>query len=88
MTDPTSTAAIAIKAAKTTADSAHKVLPTVIETAELAMEVPSRIVLNQKLVVVASILAGGALGAGVLYGVNKIRNRGKKLVVIEDDTDE
>jgi len=85
MTEPITSAAVKT-AVKTVTD--NKVLPKVIETAELAVEVPSKLILNQKLVVVLSVVAGGALGAGVLYGVNKIRNHGKVLVPVEDNTTE
>lgn len=43
----------------------------VAETVAVAMEVPSRVVLNQKLVVIASVAGGMALGAGLLYGTAK-----------------
>lgn len=62
------------RSAKAAADASN-VLPTVVETAELAMEVPSKVVLNQKLVVIVSVVGGAALGAGILFGVNKLRER-------------
>lgn len=63
--------------------AASDTLPTVVETAEVALEIPSKIVLNQKLVVVASVAIGTALGAGALYGVNKWRNRNKTIVAVD-----
>lgn len=59
----------AIKAAVAVSET----LPTVVETAEVALEIPSKVVLNQRLVVVASVAAGAALGAAGLWGANKLR---------------
>jgi hypothetical protein len=61
------------KAAEKTAAVVVDTLPTVVETVEVAMEVPAKVVLNQKLVVVVSLAAGSALTAGVLYGLQKWR---------------
>lgn len=77
-------ARVATKAAKDATDAAHGALPMVVETAELAMEIPSKVILNQKLIVAVSILAGAALGAGLLYGVNKFRNRNKETPVVDE----
>jgi len=71
-----STTAVANTASKKAAQAAAAVseaLPTVVETAEIALEVPSKVVLNQKLVVAASVAGGMALGAGIYYGVQKFR---------------
>lgn len=51
---------------KSAVDGLNKTLPTVVETAEVAMQVPSKVVLNQKLIVTVSILGGAVLGAGAL----------------------
>lgn len=59
----------AIKTAAAVSDT----LPAVVETAEVALEIPSKVVLNQKLVVIASIAGGAALGAVGLWGANKLR---------------
>lgn len=84
--DKTTSAAVnkAAKAAAVTAAEVSSVLPQVVETAEVAMEIPAKVVLNQKLIVVVSILGGAALGAGALYGVNWFRNRKKTVVVVDD----
>lgn len=50
---------------------AEQALPLVAETTELALEVPSKVVLNQKVVFTVGVLGGVALGAGLLYGVSK-----------------
>lgn len=67
----TTTTAASKKAASTVADN----IPVIVETAELAVEVPAKVVLNNKLVVAVSLVAGAAVGAGVLWGVNKWRAR-------------
>lgn len=50
-------------------------LPTVVETTEHAMslDLPTKVVLNQRLIVGASIVGGAVLGVGILAGVNKFR---------------
>lgn len=62
---------------KTAARVAEKVaethiLPSVVETAEVAVSLPSKFVVNGK---VAAVLVVGsiALGAGGLYGIQKLR---------------
>lgn len=81
-TSPATKAAITRTANEAVAKAvADQALPLVTETAELAMEIPSKVVLNQKLVVVASVLAGAALGAGALYGAYKLRERKLKAKV-------
>lgn len=80
MTESTAPAtnAAANKAAKAAAASAAAVsdtLPTVVSTTELAMEVPTKVVLNQRLIVVASVVGGVAVGAGALYGLQKLKAR-------------
>lgn len=64
--------------------AASDTLPTVVETAEVALEIPSKVVLNQKLVVLVSLAAGGGLTAGALWGVNKFRAyRAQKKLEVE-----
>ncbi len=65
----------AAKAAAVTAAAVSETLPTVVETAEIAMEVPAKVVLNQKLVVTAAVVSGIAIGAVGLWGANKLRAR-------------
>lgn len=65
----------AAKAAARTADVVNETLPTVVETVEVAMEVPAKVVLNQKLVVTAAIVGGVAAGALGLWGAQKLRAR-------------
>lgn len=50
-------------------------LPTVVETAEvaLALDVPTKVVLNQRLIVIATAVASASAGAGIYWGVNKFR---------------
>lgn len=81
-TENTTTAARAANKAgqkiiDTVADAANHVGPTVVETAEvaLALDVPTKVVLNQKLIVVTTAFASAAAGAGILWGVNKLRDR-------------
>lgn len=62
--------------------AASETLPTVVETAEVALEIPSKVVLNQKLVVTVSLLAGVGVGAGALWGINKFRNRNKTTLTV------
>lgn len=77
------------KAAGATASAVSETLPTVVETIEVVTTVPSKVVLNQRLVVVASVVGGAALGAGAFWGVNKWRNRNKVVVAVDKpDTDE
>lgn len=56
-------------------------VPTVVETAEVALKLPSKFVVSSKLVV--GVVAGAAIGAGAVYGVQKYRQRRalKKVVV-------
>ncbi len=70
----------------TVAAAGENTLPTVVETAEvgMALELPTKVILNQRLVVAVSIVGGAALGAGVLFGINKWRNRGKVTVAVPD----
>lgn len=91
---PVTTAAVnkAAKAASVSAAAVSSALPTVVETAELAMQVPSKVVLNQRLVVLTATVAGAALGAGILFGVEKFRNRNKTVftfdkVQVDEDRD-
>lgn len=67
--------------------AASETLPTVVETAEVALTVPSKVVLNQRLIVVASIVGGTVLGAGALYGYNKFQQAraNKKLHAAVDE---
>jgi hypothetical protein len=66
------TAPVVSKAAKAAA-AVSDTLPTVVETAEVAMEIPTKVVLNQKLIVTAGVVVGVALGVGATIGWNKFR---------------
>lgn len=68
---PAATAKAAKAAAAVAAVSEN--LPTVVETAQIAAVVPSKVVLNQRAIVAVSVVGGMALGAGLLYGVDKLR---------------
>lgn len=61
--------------AENVVDNLNKVLPTVVETAEVALEVPSKVVVNERLVFIVGVVAGAALGVGILVAVNKLRER-------------
>lgn len=65
----------AAKAAGVTAAAVSEALPTVVETVDVVTTMPAKIVLNQKLVVTASIIGGVAIGAGALWGIQKFRTR-------------
>ena len=88
----TSTAAArgANKAAKTIIETVQNAgehtLPQVIETAEVAvaLDVPTKVVLNQKLIVGVTAVVAAGIGAGALWGITKYRNRGKVLVEAPD----
>jgi hypothetical protein len=75
------------KTAAKTADKVAAVLPDVVETVEVAMEVPAKVVLNQKVVVVAASVAGAAFGIAGYWGFNKWRNRNKVVVELPEDLD-
>lgn len=79
----------AAKAAGVTAAAVSGTLPTVVETVEVVATVPAKVVLNQTLVVGVSIIGGAALGAGILFGVNKWRSRGRIEIAIpnRDETE-
>ena len=57
------------------AEAGEKVLPAVVETAEVAvaLDVPTKVVLNQRLIVVTTAVASAGAGAAILWGVNKFR---------------
>lgn len=65
------TTTAAAKTAEKTVKAVSETLPTVVDTVELALDIPTKAVLSQKLVVTLSVAAGAAVGAGVLFGVNK-----------------
>lgn len=85
MSDPTAVATKAtVKAAAkpvvevvevVATDHLNKVLPTVVETSEVALELPSRVVVNQKLIFIVGVVSGVAVGVGVVFAVNKLRER-------------
>jgi membrane protein YqaA with SNARE-associated domain len=53
--------------------AASETLPTVVEVAEHAIALPTKVVLNQRLIVVVTAVGSAAVGAGVLWGVNRLR---------------
>jgi hypothetical protein len=57
------------------ASAGETALPTAVEVAEVTMslDVPTKVVLNQKLIVVVSVAGGAALGAVGLWGAKKLR---------------
>lgn len=87
----TATAAVssaAKKAAHTTATIVTDTLPTVLETAEVGVELPTVVALPQSLVVTISVVAGVAIGVGGLYGFNRWRNRNKIVVAVSKDVED
>lgn len=90
MSDTTTTVAQAAskageKAIKAVA-AATETLPTVVETTEIALEVPAKVVLNQKLVVLVAGAVGAGLAVGGLFGYRKLQEyRTSKKVVVPDD---
>lgn len=71
------------KAATTVANS----LPAVVETAELAVEVPSKVVVNNKLLIAAGVAVGTGLGVAGVIAWQKIQAKraAKKANEIPDD---
>lgn len=70
----TSTSTVAVKtAAKLGKDAIDAVTPTILETSDLTIEIPKKVLLKQPAVIVISILVGGALVAGTVYGIKKIK---------------
>ena len=63
----------AAKKAGVAAAKVSEVLPTVVETTEFALDVPTKVVLNQRLVVVAAFLGGSAVTAGAYWTVKKVQ---------------
>jgi hypothetical protein len=67
------TTTVADKAAKKAVAAVTEQLPTVLETAELALEIPTKVALKTPVVVAVSVVAGTALGVAGLWGFNKLR---------------
>jgi hypothetical protein len=87
VTTETTTAATK-KAAEKVVAAAQESLPTVIETAELALEVPTKVIMKTPLVVAVSVAAGTALGVGGLILFTKVRTRlAEKKVAAQLDED-
>lgn len=80
----TATARAANKAGRaiidTVAEAGNHITPAVVETAEvaLALDLPTKVVVNQRLIVVGTAVASAAAGAGILWSVNKFRERRAK----------
>lgn len=88
----TATARAANKAGQKVLDAVEAVstaAPQVVETSEVAASivVPSKVILKQPLIVGVSVLAGAGLGAGILWGVQKIRTRNKLVVTVDKPAD-
>lgn len=90
MTTPPATAVVNKAAAKAgvAAAAVSEALPTVVETADLALTVPAKVVLNQRLIVASALVGGAAIGAGVFYGVQKFRNRNRTVMVVPNTTED
>jgi hypothetical protein len=77
MSEPTAavkSAAKAVQDGKLNADKLHDIA-NIVETAELAVEVPSRVVLSQTLVVTVGVLVGAAAGVGGTFLYKKLVER-------------
>lgn len=76
------------KAATKTASTVAAAAPTIIETAEVALEIPSKVVVNNRLIVTVGVLVGTAAGVGGTLLFNKWNNKRKvdKLVAEAHDT--
>jgi len=72
------------KKAATTVASA---LPAVVETAELAVEVPSKVVVNNKLLIAVGVAVGTSLGVAGVIGWQKFQAKRaeKKANEVPDD---
>jgi hypothetical protein len=75
------------KATSTAANVVASTVPAVIETAELAVEVPSKVALSNKLVVTAGVVFGTALGVAGVIGYQKFQAKraAKKANRVPDD---
>lgn len=67
------TTVAAERTAKKAAAAVAEQLPTVLETTELALEVPTKVALRTPLVVTVSVVAGVAVGAAGFWGVQKFK---------------
>lgn len=83
----TAVANTASKKASQAAAAVSEALPTVVETVEMAVEVPAKVIVNQRLVVAAAVVGGAAVGAGILFGTQKFiqRRRVTKLHKLVED---
>lgn len=63
------------KAVKAAASAIPEIAPTVIETVELVAEIPAKTLLTQRLVFVATGTVCALVGAGALYGAQKLKVR-------------
>lgn len=78
MTEPTAAATkAASKAVQQTTASADKLnqIADVVEVAELAIEVPAKVVLSNKLVVTVGVVIGAAAGVGGTFLYKKLMER-------------
>lgn len=75
------------KAVEKTAAVVADNLGTVAETVEVALEVPSKVVMNQKLVVAASVVVGTGLGVAGVFGYRKFQEfrRDRKIKKAADE---
>lgn len=87
MTDTSSTTTTAVKAAsKKAADTIAENLPTVVETTEVALEIPAKVVVNKSVLVVAGMVIGTAAGVAGYWGWQKIQaKRAANKVEVPDD---
>lgn len=82
------TVTVAKKTSEKAAAAVAEASPFVVEAVEAVLENPTKVAGTIKWGVVSiSVLAGAGLGAGALWGVNKWRNRSKKIDenIIADD---
>jgi hypothetical protein len=76
----------ATTASKKAAAAVAETLPTVVATTHLDLEVPAKVVLNQKLVVATSALAGAGVMYGVMFGWKKFQERRAAKALTVPDT--
>jgi hypothetical protein len=74
MPDTTVPSAVIEKSAKKTAEKVADVLPAIVETTEVALEFPSKVVVNQKLLVAIGFFVGATVTAGGYFLGRKLED--------------
>lgn len=89
MTESSSTSTTAKKAAEKTAAVVADTLGTVVETTDVSLEIPAKVVVNKNLLVGAGVVVGISLGVAGVFGYNKLqeiraKRKAEKIVVPDD----